>query len=500
MLVQAASWLQSKSQNQTDFHAMLNENFRYLLAEDRFDLIDVYEQQASFGGVWNYTKEPHGTIDIPQPNRHQPLEDPIWRSPNSSQNGIIDKDPVATFVSPMYEHLEANIPHFIMKHSDKPLEDNQLFPSRETILTYLEEYAQDIQHLVHFQTQVTNVRCVNQESEALWLVKSKDLKTNSFSLASYDAVIVANGHYAIPHIPSITGMTAWNEAYPGLITHSKHYRRPSPYTNKKVLIVGNSASGTDIASQIATVSLHPLLLSSHSKSDLFPFSASYKQDVPEISEFLPPSKFNRAVRFANNRIETDLDAILFATGYHYSFPFLTSLKPPLSPTGARVENLYQHIFYTPSPSLAFIGLPSKIIPFRTFEAQAAVIARVLAGRLSLPSGGEMWKWEREVLKKRGGGRAFHVLPYPTDFEYHDALVEWAERAEGETGDDEGKGRGKKERKWNEKEYWTRERFPAIKAKFAERGEGRHEVKSMEELGFDYEAWKRAQSKVGDGEK
>ena len=398
----------------------------------------------------------------------------------------------------MYEHLEANIPHIIMKHSDKPLEDNQLFPSRETILNYLEEYAQDIQDLVHFQTQVTDVRLLNDECQASWLVQSKDLRNSNLSSKTYDAVIVANGHYTVPHIPSITGMKAWNEAYPGIINHSKHYRRPSPYTNKKVLVVGNSASGTDIASQIATVSLHPLLLSSHSKSELFPFSASYKQDVPEISEFLPPSQFNRAVRFANNKIETDLDAILFATGYHYSFPFLSSLTPPLSPTGARVENLYQHIFYIPSPSLAFIGLPSRIIPFRTFEAQAALIARVWAGRLSLPPEEEMWEWEREVVTKRGGGRAFHVLPYPTDFEYHDSLVEWAATAQGE-GCVIGEGKGKRERKWDEKEYWARGRFPAIKAKFAERGEGRHKVKTMEELGFDYEVWKREQGRNGNGE-
>ena len=486
-------WRLQSKWSHFNFDATMIENFRYLLAEDYFDIIDVFEQQASFGGVWNYTNETHGTIDIPQINPHQPLEDPIWRSPKPGQDGAVNQDPVATFVSPMYDHLEANIPHFIMKHSDKPLEDNQLFPSRETILTYLEEYAQDIQHLVHFQTQVTDVRLQNQEGQDIWIVESKDLQTSSLSSNTYDAVVVANGHYTVPSIPSTTGIEAWNEAYPGLITHSKHYRRPSPYTNKKVLIVGNSASGTDIASQIATVSLHPLLLSSHSKSELFPFSASYKQDVPEIIEFLPPSQFNRAVRFADDRIETELDAILFATGYHYSFPFLSSLTPPLSPTGARVENLYQHIFYIPSPSLAFIGLPSKIVPFRTFEAQAALIARVWAGRLSLPPEEEMWEWEREVVKRRGDGRGFHVLPYPTDFEYHDSLVEWAGKA-----DDEERGKRKKERKWDEKEYWARGRFPAIKAKFTERGEGRHEVKTMEELGFDYEVWKREQGRNSDG--
>ena len=117
-------------------------------------------------------------------------------------------------------------------------------------------------------------------------------------------------------------------------------------------------------------------------------------------------------------------------------------------------------------------------------------------------------WERELVKKRGGGRAFHVLPSPTDFEYHDFLVEWAERAEGEEAgggakagaDDEGSGRGKRDRKWDEREYWARGRFPNMKTKFAERGEGRHGVKRMEELGFDYEVWKREQGSNGHGKK
>ena len=121
-----------------------------------------------------------------------------------------------------------------------------------------------------------------------------------------------------------------------------------------------------------------------------------------------------------------------------------------------------------------------------------------AGRLSLPPEEEIWEWEREVVRKRGGGRAFHVLPYPTDFEYHDFLVEWAARAQGEGGG-KGEGNGKRERKWDEREYWARGRFPAIKAKFAERGEGRHKVKTMEELGFDYEVWKREQGRNGNGE-
>jgi hypothetical protein len=79
-----------------------------------------------------------------------------------------------------------------------------------------------------------------------------------------------------------------------------------------------------------------------------------------------------------------------------------------------------------------------------------------------------------------------VLGFPRDFEYHNEMVQWAEGAR----DLDGGGKGKLPPKWNAKETWTRERFPAIKRAFAERGEGRHAVRTVEELGFDYEGWVR----------
>ena len=448
-------------------------------------MIDIFEQQASFGGVWNYSPEALGTITIPQTDPNLPQEKPFWRPSKPNHDG----EPQATFITPMYEHLETNIPHLIMKHTDKPLENNPLFPSRQTIQSYLSDYALDIQHLVHFQTQVTSVRHLPFSDQSTWLVRTRNLRTDEFTEDVYDAVLVANGHYTVPFLPAIKGISAWNAAYPGTINHSKFYRRPDGYAGKKVLIIGNSASGTDIASQIGAVSGHPLLLSSRSKSVLFPFEAEYKEDVPEIEEFLPPGskggKEIRAVRFVDGRVESGIDAVLFATGYLYSFPFLDSLRPRVISTGMRVENLYQHIFYIPEPSLAFLGLPSKIVPFRTFEGQAAVISRIWSGRSALPSIQEMKDWEEHLVKEKGAGKAFHVLDFPMDFEYHNEMVEWAQRAE-----DEGAGRGKISAKWNERETWARGRFPAVKRKFVERGQARRDVRTMEELGFDYEEWVR----------
>lgn len=459
---------------------------RYLLAEKCFNTIDIFEQQASFGGVWNYSNDPIYTIDIPQTNPLQPLEEPIWHLV-PDQNGVANRSRQATFASPMYERLETNIPHSIMRFSDSPsLEDQQLFPSREAVKQYLEDYGEDVRHLVSFQTQVIDI-C--QTKPGNHQVRLKNLQTNTVYEKTYDAIVVANGHYSVPCVPNIRGIKAWNRANPGVISHTKSYRRREPFADKKVIIIGNGASGTDIASQIGQVCKHPPLMSQRSES-ILGSAAGCADLVPEIAEFLPSSHGTRAVRFTNGRVEQDIDAILFATGYYYSFPFLSSLESKLIPTGERVHNTYKHLFYTDDPTIAFMALPTKIIPFRIDEAQAAVIARVWAGRLALPSTLEMRRWEEDTISERGAGKSFHDLSIPREFEYHNDLVDWAMRATGHGG--------KMPLKWSARDRWARERFPAIKKVFADKGDARVRVKTLEELGFDYDAWLEEQALARNG--
>ena len=384
----------------------------------------------------------------------------------------------------MYDNLETNIPTNLMKYGDNSsLEEHQLFPTREKVLEYLSEYAADIRQYVNFHTQVMDIRLRLDRGREIWLVQTRDLKTQRCKTTEYDAVVVACGHYNVAALPDIKGIREWNLNNPGLIAHSKFYRNPKSYANKKTIVVGSAASGIDIASQLGVVAKHPILISQRSPSALS-YNAAYKQEVPEIVEFLPSAMAERAVRFSDGRVETNVDAILFCTGYYYSFPFLSSLQPPLIVTGERIEHLYKHVFYAYHPTLAVVGFPSKIIPFRTFEGQVAVVARVWSDRLELPSIHEMKQWEEQRIEERGAGRSFHVLPFPEDLDYHNEMTEWANQAKDV-------GHGKMPLKWSEQDYWARDRNPGIKRAFASQGEKRKTVKRMEQLGFDYDAWKSA---------
>lgn len=250
--------------------------------------------------------------------------------------------------------------------------------------------------------------------------------------------------------------------------------------------MGNSASGVDIGNQIGEVCKRPLLQSQRQESYLDNGPSAHKKVVAEIVEFM---EADRAVRFANGRIEKEVDAVVFCTGYFYSYPFLAKDLRLVS-DGQRTQHVYQQIFQTTYPTLAFLALPQKIIPFPIAECQAAVIARVWSKRLQLPNKSEMNQWEDIVIKERGTGTNFHNLVFPLDADYIKELHDWSLQAKP-------KGKGKTPPYWGEKERWMRERFPAIKKAFADRGSERHQVRSVEELGFDYEVW-RAQDRVPAG--
>ena len=522
---------------------------RYLIAENHFSCIHIYEQRSTVGGVWNYTPDERndGIFNVPQTEVWTGLEKPIWRrrsgrgmngpfqSPSpplsDSRSSTSSRSPIPTsttaekenvepvFPSPMYERLETNIPRTLMQFSDLSFpSDGPLFPSHDAVKEYVDEYAQELLPMITFQTQVRDVRLLHSRKdtslgtlEEKWAVEVQDLKTGDVAEKCYEAVIVANGHYNVPYVPEVKGAAEWNKAYPGAMTHSKFYRKPEEYSGmviiirtntvvflliyvQKVILVGNSASGLDIGRQISKFCKPPLLISQRSPSYFGSTASPLVEDVPLIESF---TVAGRTVRFVDGRVESDIDVVLFCTGYLYSYPMLSTLTPPPVTDGAKVENTFKHLIYSPHPTLTFIALPQKVIPFPISEAQAAVVARLYSGRLHVPALPTMQRWEKERVEQKGAGRAFHVLSFPEDAEYINDLLDWAaEAGANEKGDfhrtataaTSSSSVGKTRPKWGEREFWTRERFTDIRKAFLAKEEARYGVTSLEMLGFNYDAW------------
>lgn len=460
------------------------------MAENYFEQIDVFEQRNAVGGVWNYTpnsikaSEP---IKVPSLNAREPAEKPIWAK---QQDGT--SEPI--FVSPVYAQLETNNPRELMRFTEVDLPaDTQLFPKHATIKQYIESYGDEVKKLIKFETQVKNVR-IKDPIKHTWELEAVNIRTGASIVSTYDAVVAANGHYAVPFIPDIPGLELWNKAYPKSVSHAKLYDSPEDFREKKVVIVGGAASGLDIGAQIGSVTKGRVIVSQRAESYLAASAPSNRIVRPQIMEFLPPADHERAVRFEDGHIEDHIDSVLFCTGYFYSFPFLQSLHPPVVTDGERTRNIYKQIFYIDHPTLAFPVLAQKVTPFPMAENQAAIISRIWSGRLGLPSKEDMKRSEEAEIALRGDGKSFHIHEYPMDCDYMNELYTWAEKAtlrQGLIND----GKGKRGAFWGEKERWLRSQFPSIRKAFVERGEKRSEAKSFTDVGFDFEAWEREQQSI-----
>lgn len=79
---------------------------------------------------------------------------------------------------------------------------------------------------------------------------AENLITKTAHTEFFDAVLVCNGHNALPRMPSdMPGMNA----FVGLQIHSHDYRTPEPFKNMNVLIIGSGPSGIDISTDVAEV-------------------------------------------------------------------------------------------------------------------------------------------------------------------------------------------------------------------------------------------------------
>lgn len=390
-----------------------------LLRERKFTTIKIFEKRPDFGGLWNYTAETDALT-----------------TPVPSESATFDVKPILAesgnyiWASPVYDYLDTNVPKDIMTYAETPFpEDLPVFPHRSDVLKYLREYAAELEPYIVFGTKV--VEAIYVEERAQWRLTSRKVcvETKGGSVASqesgfqdvvehFDAVVIATGNYDIPYIPNRPGMAAWNDKYPGTITHVKSFRNPQQFADEKgkVVIVGNSASAGDLAYQLATELNRTIYKSKRSENLLPAGQTDLIVDVPDIERFDADS---RTVFLTDGSSLEDVGKVVFATGYLKSFPFLKVPEgaPPLLSDGHKCHGTYQHVILYHYPNLAIIGLARYVLPTRTAETQGCWLAKIWSNRVQLPSFAEMQKWEADRETVKGNGKQFHDLLYPEDVKY-----------------------------------------------------------------------------------
>jgi thioredoxin reductase len=342
--------------------------------------------------------------------------------------------------SSAYRSLHINISRPSIAFRDYPLPSELPdFPHHTQIHAYLRGYADafDLRRNIRFERTV-------ERAERLpgggWRLQLSDGEEQSF-----DALLVCNGHHWDPAFPD----PPFPGRFGGAVLHAHEYidpAEPVDFHGKRVLVVGIGNSAVDIACELSRKDVaERVILSTRSGAWIAPKYA-FGRPFDQIAVVRPniPLKLQRRLgglliravsgdpkryglpkpdhgfleahptvsselllrlgsgdvvakpnveelgndwaRFADGS-EEPLDAIVYATGYRISFPFLDEA---LVAAPGNILPLYKRIFKPGIDDLAFIGLAQALPSQFTFaEIQAKFVSMWLDGEWALPSVSEM---------------------------------------------------------------------------------------------------------------
>lgn len=333
-------------------------------------------------------------------------------------------------------------------------------PHNSQLLAYLESYAEvnDLLGSIHLGRRVSRATA---DDRGEWLVEVEGQPAQRFA-----ALVVASGQFWDPQMPPLAG------EFNGEAMHVRDYRTPEPFEGRRVLVLGAGQSALDVAAEISFVA-ERTLLSCRRGHHLIParllglpldrldvralnllpwpvvrrlFQASMKATrttpyhgelpvpdfplmeyrwpalvTPNIERALAEKTFavrpdvtrleDKYATFADGERE-EVDAIVFATGYRVSFPFLPN---HLGRGDGQQFPLYRRVLSPHVDNLAFIGIldagPGRL---EVVERQAQWLTEVIQGRMALPSRAQMWAsidagGEPRSYRRFGGGGAHTTL-------------------------------------------------------------------------------------------
>ncbi|MDA8368403.1 MAG: NAD(P)-binding domain-containing protein [Nocardiopsaceae bacterium] len=114
------------------------------------------------------------------------------------------------------------------------------YPTRDEVVAYLTDYAAHLDADIRTGHRVTEVMAAGAGFEVI---------TTSGEVFAAPLLIAATGGFSRPFRPDLPGL----DGFPGTVLHSSDYRRPDPFTGRRVVVVGGGNSAVQIAIELAAV-------------------------------------------------------------------------------------------------------------------------------------------------------------------------------------------------------------------------------------------------------
>ena len=241
-----------------------------------------------------------------------------------------------------------------------------------------------------------------------FVVRVKDLKNDlDFEPEVFSHVIVASGHFSVPNLPSVEGL----ETFEGRVLHSHDFRDARDFKGKKILVVGSSYSAEDMALQCNKFGAGHIITCYRTRPMDFKWPSG-------IEERQMVEKLEKNTAYFKDGTKADIDVIIFATGYLYTFPFMPDelrLKTKLT---CFPENLYKGTLWTKGGNnkLFYMGMHDQYYSYTMFDVQAEWTVQIITGVKKLPNEAEMikdaQKWRSDCVKNSG---CYHDIAFQTEY-------------------------------------------------------------------------------------
>lgn len=204
---------------------------------------------------------------------------------------------VATSWRGRYDRLRLNTSRWTSKlpHARYPKAAG-LFPSRDHVVNYLEDYAARSSIEIRSGTIVERVH----RNDHCWTL------TTSAGPMTAAHLIIATGHQHTPLIPGWPG----REQFSGRLLHSAEYRNPRDFHGADVLVVGPGCSGMEIAYDLAEGGASRVRVAIRTQPNIILRQAGpMPGDVPATLMYrLPPQIGDRQTRLIRRLTIGDLSA------------------------------------------------------------------------------------------------------------------------------------------------------------------------------------------------
>ncbi|XP_058793279.1 senecionine N-oxygenase-like [Phymastichus coffea] len=350
------------------------------LSENNMEPI-VFEKVNDIGGQWRYTDK----TDV-------------------DEHGL----PIH---SSIYKNLRTNGPKILMTFPDyrEFHGENRSYIKHETVLEYLTNFTDhfNLRQYIKFNTLVERI---SQLPDEKWRIETRNLNLNKIEVHTCDAVMVCDGHFTKPNVPSIPGI----DTFPGRTLHSHTYRRPEEFAGKTVVVLGASFSGIDIGVEVSKYAKTVYLSHRHKK-----LTVELPKNMIQVPGVVAASGSD-LILSDSSRIKADV--FLMCTGYLYDYPFLDDNSGITVTKGKYIHPLYKQLVNVNHPTMVFIGLPHPGFPFVVPYVQVRYFVSLLRGKAKLPSRDVMLK-ESELPPGTPVSRAHFMQREVLD--YYDNLAKLA---------------------------------------------------------------------------